>query len=213
MFPRRIVALGSSSIHGRGDFELGGFIHRLRIWHEAQSPRNFVYQLGIFGESTESLIARLPMEAGVRRPHLLILYPGFNDIRREGAESSENAVSIEEFRNSMAALVECSLKISPTLMLTGFPFEEAKTTPYLGSDWYYLRADAARYTDVLRQVCEERSCPILDYFKNWDSEKLSNLLADDGLHCNPTGHEKLYRELREFLENKFQADKSGSEKR
>jgi len=203
MFPRRIVALGSSSIHGRGDAELGGFIHRFRLWHEAQSPNNFVYQLGIFGESTESLIKRLPTEAGIRSPHLILLYPGFNDIRREGAESSENTVSIEDFRSSMAALVECSLKISPTFLLTGFPFEEAKTKPYLGSDWYYLRSDAARYTDVLRQVCEERSCPILDYFKTWSSDEMSDLLADDGLHCNPKGHGKLYRELREFLEYKY----------
>ncbi len=203
MFPRRIVALGSSSIHGRGDSELGGFIHRLRLWHEAQGPRNFVYQLGIFGETTDRLIQRLSIEAGARRPHLIILYPGFNDIRREGAESSENAVSIEDYSSSMAALVESALKISPTLMLTGFPFDEAKTRPYLSSDWYYLRSDAARYTDVLRQVCAERSCLVLDCFANWGSDDISDLLAEDGLHCNPKGHERLYRELREFLEENY----------
>lgn len=204
MFPRRIVALGSSSVYGRGDSELGGFINRLRLWHESQSPHNFVYQLGICGESTDSLIKRLPTEAGIRRPHLILLYPGFNDIRREGAKSSENAVPLEDFRSSLVALVECALRISPTVMLTGFPFDEAKTTPHPGSDWYYLRFDAARYTDVMRQVCEERSCPILDYFKNWRADETSDLLAEDGLHCNPKGHEKLYRELREFLEHKYQ---------
>ncbi len=203
MFPRRIVALGASSIYGRGDDEVGGFINRLRLWHEALSPKHFVYQLGIYGESTASLIQRLPAEAAVRRPHLILLYPGFNDIRREGAASAENTVSIEEFGRSIETLVESSLKIAPTLMLTGFPFDETRTTPYTGSDWYYLRSDAARYTDVIRRICGQKSCPILDYLKNWESDELGDLLAEDGLHCNPNGHERLYRELRERLEEHY----------
>ena len=199
MIPKRIVFAGSSSIHGRGDTAVGGFVHRFRLWHESCDPRHFVYELGIFGESTQSLISRVGSEAAVRRPHLIALYPGFNDIRRDGGVHSDNASSLNDFGAAMRSLISERDSTTPVLMMTGFPFDEARTTPYRGSDSFYLRKDAEAYTEVLRSVCEDCNVPILDYFSLWASRELGELLAEDGLHANPAGHQLLFEQLRDFI--------------
>ena len=105
--PKRIVAFGSSSVHGTGDSESGGFINRFRLWHESENPKNKVYNLGIWGETTDQLIARIVDEAVARRPHLILIYPGFNDIRREGSSESPN--SIDDSRASFPSAVSCTV--------------------------------------------------------------------------------------------------------
>ena len=203
MIPRRIVVLGSSSVHGYGDVEQGGFVNRFRLWHEAQHPKNIVYQLGLFGETTESLIERLSLEAPRRRPHLVVLYPGFNDIHKEGSEIAKSIVSLDCYRQLMLTLVSASQKIAPTIVLTGFPFDQSKTTPYRESDWFFLESDAERYTSVLKEVCWEEQCLMLDYFHIWQSLDWKTLLFKDGLHANPDGHQLLFEQLRDFLLGEF----------
>ena len=199
MIPKRIVFAGSSSVHGRGDTALGGFVHRFRLWHESRDPRNFVYELGIFGESTQSLTSRLGAEASVRRPHLIALYPGFNDIRRDGGEQCKTASSPDEFRIAMKSLISAPESTIPVLMMTGFPFDESRTAPYQGTESFYLRRDAEVYTEVIRSVCKEYDVPILDYFSLWSSVELEGFLAEDGLHANPAGHQLLFEQLRDHV--------------
>lgn len=169
-------------------------------WNGWQLWSGIRNQLGISGETTDSLIGRVSVESSPRRPHLLILYPGFNDIRRENSSDSNNVVPLEAFRSSMETLVDRAMALAPTLILTGFPFDDSKTTPYLDTNWYYLRSDAKRYTQTLKDICEARSLSVLDYFELWESRILDELLAPDGLHCNPKGHQLLFEQLRDFLE-------------
>ena len=199
MIPKRIVFAGSSSIHGRGDTALGGFVHRFRLWHESCAAKHIVYELGVFGESTESLISRLVAEASVRRPQLIALYPGFNDIRRDGSVKSENASSRNTFKVSMTSLISEAKLVASVLMMTGFPFDETRTTPYPGTESFYLQEDAKAYTQIVRSVCEETEVPMLDFFSLWSSQELGDLLADDGLHANPAGHQLLFEQLRDFI--------------
>ncbi|MEM9256731.1 MAG: GDSL-type esterase/lipase family protein [Pseudomonadota bacterium] len=203
MIPRRIVFAGSSSIHGRGDPEFGGFVHRFRLWHEARSPRHFVYGLGIFGESTASLMARIGAEARARRPHLIVLYPGFNDIRRDGGRDRPKASSLEAFAGAMTSLVTELTAIAPLMVMTGFPFDESRTCPFHGSESFYLSADAERYTQRLRSVCVQAQVPVLDYYSLWSSISLDGLLAEDGLHANPAGHRLLFEQLRDDMLDRY----------
>lgn len=203
MIPKRIVFAGSSSIHGRGDIELGGFVHRFRLWHEANSSKHFVYELGVFGESTDSLVSRLVAEASLRKPHLIVLYPGFNDIRRDGGVNAENVSTQNVFKSSMTSLISKAKSVAPVLMMTGFPFDETRTTPYPGTKSYYLQEDAEVYTQIFRLVCKEAEVPTLDYFALWSSKKSGGLLAEDGLHANAAGHQLLFEQLRDYLVEKY----------
>ncbi|MEM9729475.1 MAG: G-D-S-L family lipolytic protein, partial [Myxococcota bacterium] len=97
MLPRRITVFGSSTVYGTADDQVGGFVQRLRLWHEARDSRNRVYNLGIWGEQTSALLQRLASEARARQPHLILIYAGFNDSRRLDAPDGPNATPVDAF--------------------------------------------------------------------------------------------------------------------
>ncbi|MGD9657676.1 MAG: SGNH/GDSL hydrolase family protein [Methylocystis sp.] len=203
MPPRRIVIFGSSTIYGTADKECGGFVNRLRLWHDSIDARNRMYNLGIWGEQTPSLIQRLPLEAAARRPHLIMVYPGFNDSRRDGGREASNAVSIEQFRGMMGELISSAKAISETVVMTGIPFDETRTTPFSGTDAHYLLQDAAAYSNELVAVAKAQGARILDFFSILQNEDMGPLLAEDGLHGNAKCHERLFEITRDFVISEF----------
>ncbi len=188
---RRIAVFGSSSVYGTADEELGGFVNRLRLWHEARDSRNRVYNLGVWGEDTASLISRISPEAKLRRPHQILLYPGFNDMRRVGAREAPCACSLDEFKASVARLLDCAQAICETVVLTGFRFDEERTAPYGESDWYYLLSDGEAYTRCLLEVCAEKRVGSIDLW----GEDFRPALSDDGLHCSAVGHQQIFEKI------------------
>jgi lysophospholipase L1-like esterase len=203
MPPRRIAIFGSSTIYGTADKECGGFVNRLRLWYESIDERNRVYNLGIWGEQTRRLIQRLPVEAFARRPHLIMLYPGFNDSRRDGGLEASNAVSIEQFRDLMGELISAAKGVSETVVMTGFPFDETRTTPFSGTDSYYLIHDAEAYSKELVAVANAQGARILDFFYILQNRDMNPLLAEDGLHGNAKCHELLFSITRDFVMSEF----------
>lgn len=199
MIPRRILCFGASTIYGSQDEELGGFVTRLRLWSESQHPRNRVYNLGIWGEQTNSLLARLPSEAQARRADLLIIYPGFNDSRRIGSREAENVVSLADFKSLMLELIDLAQAQAPTLMLTGYPFKESHTSPIEGTEAYYLFADAEEYSATLAEAARERGAGLIDFFSDLKNSDMSPLLSPDGLHGNAQCHQMMFERIRDYL--------------
>lgn len=208
--PKRIVIFGSSSIYGTADAECGGFVNRFRLWYESVDARHRVYNLGIWGEQTRGLIDRLASEATRRRPHLIMIYPGFNDIRREGSADSPNAVSLSEFREMMTELLTIAQAITETVIVTGYPFDEARTTPYAKTDSYYLLRDAEAYTNALVAVANARRAKVLDFFASQRKDDANQVLATDGLHRNARGHELLFRATQQFFRETYKIEASQS---
>ncbi|MCO6043927.1 GDSL-type esterase/lipase family protein [Aeoliella sp. ICT_H6.2] len=191
MTPKRIAFFGSSSIYGTADDEAGGFVNRFRLWYESIDNRHRVYNLGIWGEQTRSLIDRIAPEAARRRPHLIMVYPGFNDCRRQGFAEAPNAVPLPRFREAMQELISNAQAITETVVMTGYPFDESRTSPYLDTDSHYLLRDAEDYSSALVAVARRCQAGVLDLFTQLQCVDMNSLLAPDGLHCNAQGHEKL----------------------
>jgi len=201
--PRKIVFIGSSSIYGRGDTELGGFVQRFRFHFEPLNPKNLVYSLGVFGENVKALALRISNELPPRRPHLIGVYPGFNDICRIGGAKANTAVALKAFRNEMLSLLQTSKMLAPTFVMTGIPFDEQRTIPFLKSDSYFFRSDAEDYSQVVREVASLEAVPILDFDLLWRDKEISNLLAEDGLHANAHGHQLLFKQTWEFVSKNY----------
>ncbi|WP_226648850.1 GDSL-type esterase/lipase family protein [Microbulbifer variabilis] len=201
--PKKIAFIGSSSIYGRGDTELGGFVQRFRFRFEPLNPKNLVYALGIFGENVVSLTQRVSSELSVRRPHLIGLYPGFNDICRIGGEESENTVALDFFRQSILELLQASRKIAPSFVMTGIPFDERRTTPYRDSDSYFFQKDAQLYSQVVREVALSEGTPVLDFESLWGPLEIIPLLSEDGLHANPVGHQLLCEQTWDYISENY----------
>ncbi|WP_444903353.1 GDSL-type esterase/lipase family protein [Microbulbifer sp. CnH-101-E] len=201
--PKKIAFIGSSSIYGRGDTELGGFVQRIRFRFEPLNPKNLVYALGIFGENVVSLTQRVSLELSVRRPHLIGLYPGFNDICRIGGAEAQNTVTLDFFRQAMLELLQASNSIAPSFVMTGIPFDEQRTTPYRDSDSYFFRKDAQLYSQVVREVAFNEGVPVLDFESLWCALEIIPLLSEDGLHANPAGHQLLCKQTWDFISRNY----------
>src|SRR3989344_1664180 len=65
MIPKRIAAIGASYCEGKVDPEGGGFVGRLRSWHESFIQDNHVFNLGISGDTTSDMLKRLEKEMKV----------------------------------------------------------------------------------------------------------------------------------------------------
>ena len=132
-----------------------------------------------------------------------MLYPGFNDSRRDGSLEASNAVSIEQFRGLMRELIAASKAISETVVMTGYPFDESRTTPFSGTDSYYLLQDVEAYSKELVAVASAQGARILDFFSILQNEHMNPLLAADGLHGNARCHELLFEITRDFVISEF----------
>ncbi|MEM9658186.1 MAG: GDSL-type esterase/lipase family protein [Planctomycetota bacterium] len=203
MWPKRVAFFGSSSIYGAADSEFGGFVNRFRLWYESIDSQHRVYNLGIWGESTRELIDRIAPEASRRRPHLIMIYPGFNDCRRMGSPDAPRAVSVDEFCQTMRELICGAQAIADTVVMTGYPFDETRTSPYANTDCFYLRSDAEEYTHALVAAARKCDARVLDFFASYRNREMSPLLSDDGLHCNARGHESLFSIARDFFRDTF----------
>ncbi|MFA0809794.1 GDSL-type esterase/lipase family protein [Microbulbifer epialgicus] len=201
--PRKVVFIGSSSIYGKDDTELGGFVQRFRFRFEALDPKNLVYSLGVFGENVASLAVRLSYELPPRRPHLIGVYPGYNDICRIGGPKARSAVTLDLFRQAMQQLLQASKMIAPTFVMTGIPFDELRTTPLQNSNIYFFRSDAALYAEIIREVAVTETIPILDFDILWRKQELVKFLSEDGLHANAEGHQLLYEQTWDFVSKNF----------
>lgn len=206
MVPRRITCFGSSTIYGTADSELGGFVNRLRLWHESLDERNRVYNLGIWGEQTSALIERIAPEARARRSNLILIYPGFNDCRRIASPDGDNATTTDEFADLMRPLLSTAQAVAPTVVMTGFPFDEKRTRPYRETNIFYRIDDARQYTDALVNVAGPLNVKVLDFFGQFQGVDMSPLLASDGLHGNSRCHQRLFEMTREFLLNEYGED-------
>ncbi len=192
-------------MYGTADDEMGGFVQRLRLWHEASDHRNRVYGLGVWGEQTPALIQRIGPEAAARRPHLILIYPGFNDSRRVDSPAGPNVTTLDAFASLMRQLLSTALTVAPTAVMTGFPFDESRTQPYLGTNAFYRLEDARRYHERLTEVAESLGVKVLDFLRRFGDADMSSLLADDGLHGNAACHQRLFELTKRFLEAEYAA--------
>jgi lysophospholipase L1-like esterase len=203
MVPRRIVALGASTVYGRVDIEGGGWVGRLRRWHEQQHPRNAVFNLGIGGDTTAGFLARMKTEVPVRKPDLILVGGGLNDAKRIGGCEAKVTTPLTLFRNNVAALIDQARSIAEVIFVGITPFDETKTTPISWVDAYYLLVDAIDYAQATKEICEAEKVPYIDIFNEWLKTDYLPLLADDGLHPNSLGHQKIFESVRDFLIERY----------
>lgn len=202
LLPSRIVAFGSSSVKGFGDPERGGFVGRLGEWHKSINASNVMINLGLVGDSTSRMVGRLNEQATSYQPGLIILYPGLNDCRRK-SWSDAPAVSDAQFRQNLSELLACSMSLAPTIFVSSFPIDETRTTPWAESRKFYFSADASRFTDIGREVCQRLQVKYLPIFETWSKRGDIASLSLDGLHGTPAAHEALAGELRTAICDMF----------
>ncbi len=203
-FPKNIIAIGASTIYGEGDPVGGGFVTRLKSWHEQNNPKEHrVFNLGIAAESIVKITKRFYAEVSVRKPDLIIYYPGLNDFLRIGSASARCRSDYNQVVESLNLICQQSRTLCPLLVMTPIPPAESLTTPFM-EKFYFLRSDAQKLSELIKSLAANNLCQIFDIFDSWSASGDNLDLLYDGLHCNALGHQKLFEDIRNYLIKTYQ---------
>lgn len=173
---------------------------RLRAWHESQDVQSHrVFNLGVGGDGVLELLDRGPREAAVRRPDLILLYPGLNDTRRIRDAKAPPQTAPEVVEAQLRILLTELKSWAPVAMMSAVPVDESRTSPFWGK-WFFTQEDAAQMTQIVSRCAEATGTLYLPLFERWNIRPDMPALLADGLHCNAKGHEMLFNEVRDFLQ-------------
>ena len=186
---------GTSITWGSFDTEKGGWVNRLRLHFDINDIYLNVYNLGIAGETSAGILERFEVEAKAREPGIVVFDVGINDAAYVRAEN-RHQVEEEQFENNLKLLAEKAKQFTEKIFLIAPKgVDESRTDPI---PWHpelsYFNKDIARYADIVRKVGEETGATCIE---------IGELQADDlydGLHPNARGHEKIFQEIKKFLE-------------
>lgn len=191
-----ICIFGDSTSWGAWDMEKGGWPARLWFYTAKREGDNYVevYNLGISGGTTETLLQRFESEATVRLADALIFQTGGNDASYEGAPGNF-MVQPEKFRENLEEIIRRAKKITDKIVFMDLKnCDESKTMPVPWADIYYTNENGAKYSAIMQEVCQKNQAFFLDI------AALDNEDFDDGLHPNAQGHEKVFVQVKNFLE-------------
>ncbi len=196
--PKSICIFGDSTAWGAGDLEKGGWVNRLWLHVAKRDGDDYVevYNCSITGGTTQTILERFESEAKVRNADALIFQTGGNDAAYE--HTSDNfLVSADKFRKNLEEIIKWANKITSNIIFMGIKnCDESKTMPVSWIDIYYTNENIQKYSNIMKEVCEENNILFLDI------KPLNNEDFDDGLHPNARGHEKIFIQVRDFLTEK-----------
>ena len=201
-----IYCFGDSITFGEYDTERGGWVDRVKTECMARhvatgEPADSVFNLGIGGETTRMMRARLKTELATRLDvdarSLVVLAYGAND-----AAESEGTflVSREEYVENLAWAIDEARRLRCDAWLVNVtPMAAAADGVRNASGRLRSNAVVARYNDALRELSQSKAVELLDVNAAFRAHELASLFAPDGLHPNAKGHTVIFEMVRERL--------------
>ena len=194
-----LCLLGDSISYGAWDVS-GGWVDRLRSYLHGITLASrfqsyyFAYHLGIPGDTTGDVLARLGYETEAREPHVIVLAVGINDARWRVPEQIPH-VDEAVFRRNIETLITEGRRFTQSLVFVGLTsVDESKTMPF-EPNCYFENERIRRYDTIIRELTA--AAGVL-YLSAYDALSPAEDL-EDGLHPNARGHEKLFLLVRDFL--------------
>lgn len=197
-----ILIFGDSITWGANDWEKGGWVEHLKVYI-GKNYGSIIYNLGIDGEKTSTLLARFESETRLRIEKgletIIIFAVGINDSYFVYSKN-DNVTKFDDFKKNIENLIVLARKFSSKIIFIGLtPVDETKTTPIpWDADKSYKNEYVKKYNDFINSVCKDKNTFFVDVLNNW-LKKDYKILLDDGLHPNSEGHEKIFETVKEYL--------------
>ena len=205
----RILVFGTSIDHGFWSSE-GGWVQILRRKLDRYSMNNeedySLYNLSISGDNTERILERIENEIKARdngeEIHVYLEVGGGNDSQVE-LETEDNWIPKDEYRENVEACIEIADEYAEKIVLfTTTPVDEDEVYPMPWKDTHgYLNSEKEAYTEILREISNEKDLPLVDFFSNLDTELFKRYLKD-GVHPDTDGHRKMLEVAEKELKDK-----------
>jgi lysophospholipase L1-like esterase len=209
----RLYVFGGSTTQGFFDSE-GGWVQRLAsVLHKktlvaikaGRGERHTVFNLGVAGDTTADVVARLEAEVTARRKatdedEYIVLAMGLNDTALEKNRAVQDVYAFQEqYEEAIQIAKDMQVKVI-CVGLTAV--DESKTDPWIGSaegmQWKNNRINL--FEDAIRQSAIRHDVAFIGLHDTFLA-KLDDgeALLADGLHPNDAGHAWLYAEVYKAL--------------
>ncbi|MBM3234112.1 hypothetical protein FJZ19_03385 [Candidatus Pacearchaeota archaeon] len=181
-----ICIFGDSITYGACDYEFGGWANRIVLFLNKLDDFDLTaYNLGIPGDTTNSLLTRFNIEAKARNPNIIIFAVGIND-------SQDSTITLTKFKENLVNLIKKAREFTNEILFVGLtPVDESISG--IKEDNYF-NEKIKKYDLEIKKVCNEEKLKYIDI-----SGLISSKELEDGLHPNSKGHEKIFVRAREFL--------------
>lgn len=201
-----IYCFGDSITRGESDGERGGWVDRLKTECIARrlaggEPEDCVFNLGVGGETTRGLRARLAPELSARaaagaRFRVALAY-GANDAAESGGAF---LVPLEEYVETLSWAVDEARRLGGEVWLVNVtPVAPSADGARNRSGRLRSNAAVARYNAGLAALAARKSAPLVDVDGALRGRDLAPLFAPDGVHPSARGHELIFALARERL--------------
>jgi lysophospholipase L1-like esterase len=201
-----IITFGDSITFGCGESPCRGWSNRLKEHFEQLADYNFLFNQGIPGATTTSLLRHLEAEANARiryiypdDKHLIIIAIGINDSREVGApKRMETAADV--FRDNMQKIIAIARRFTEHIVIVGLtPVDESLTNDY--EETYFTNERIREYEAILQATAKEHQLLFIDMFNHMSGLEYEKML-EDGLHPNSDGYDEMYKIIKDSLEKK-----------
>jgi lysophospholipase L1-like esterase len=179
-----LCVFGDSIAEGAGDATGRGWVDCLKAgWRarsrpEAKLPN--IYNLGVDGDRTADVLARLIPESKRRSASGIIIAVGINDLPwADGRQATPPLELVSQYEN----LLKNALSVTPRVLALG-----PTTIDSARGNHGVQTSDVAALDNLVRSCTARMSALYLNLLATLTANDLA-----DGLHPNTTGHEKLFR--------------------
>lgn len=183
---------GDSITYGEYDGVFGGWVDILKRYalqkYNEGSNELILFNLGIGGETTEGLVARIPHEMKARNSadgNIVFIGYGANDLAKK---DNEFLVDSEQFKINILKAIQVAKEYSDDIYLVSIlPFSDKVDKIIQPSGKIRNNEDVLIYNQILQDIATENSLSYIDFHSQFLPDK-EILLSKDGVHPNEKGY-------------------------
>lgn len=184
---------GDSITYGEYDGVFGGWVdilkrYALQKYNEGKSDELILFNLGIGGETTESLVRRIPHEMAARNSaegNIVFLGYGANDL---AIKDGTQMVNPENFKTNILTAIQEVKKYSNDIYLVSIlPFSKNVDGVVVASGKLRTNDGVLAYNQILKDIAVKNSLQYIDFYSAFLYDK-EVLLSKDGVHPNEKGY-------------------------
>lgn len=187
----RICFIGDAFTAGAGDETVLGWVGRVVLAEWERNHDVTIYNLGVRGDSTRTILRRWRRECEARLPHdangRLVFMFGGNDAKEVVGAGVE--VPVEESVANARTIIAEATAWCPTLWISLIPMSETRPYPRLlpgAPDYRFDNRRQAEYTRCYADVARELAVPFLDIHTPLLNDPDWQLLTQAGDGSNPS---------------------------
>ncbi len=181
------IVWGDSIVYGWHDYELGGWVNRLKICLSKKNKSNFVFNLGIPGQNSNDILNRFEKELKNRfnnEDHFKIFFSfGIKD----SLLINKNKKHAIKFKNNISKIIDKALEFTNDICFVGL------IKPDLSIREEYNLENVLLVDDIIKKQCTIKNITYIDM-----KHVIGNDDLIDGLHPNPKGYDKITKEILKY---------------